>query len=99
MPDDQFQVSALVGAFRRRLADDTIDLDDLKGYADAALAAVLARTEIMTLTMEGGSGSAEITCPASVVLAACEQVIAEQAATNAGTGTTHLNMSGQRIES
>lgn len=97
--DDAVKISALASAFRRKIADATLTLATLKGYADAALQAMLDGTTIINLTNEGGSTGAQITAEPSVVLAAANQVIDENPSTAIpSTGTTFLGMNFQRVE-
>ena len=101
MPDDNFLISALASRFRAKLAAPpaTLTTTTLNTYADAALAALVEGTTIVSLSLEGGGSSAQINCPPGVLLAACNLILAEQE-TDAvtGTGATHLDLSGVTIE-
>lgn len=99
MADDSFQVAALATRLRQKIADESLTIAAVKTYADAALTALLARTEVVSITMEGGSSAAVLTCHPAIVLAACNEIIAEEDAELVSSGVTHLDMSGNRIES
>ncbi len=105
MPDDAYIQSALERTFRRRLAAEpaTLTVADLEAYCNTALTGMAAGTTVVQMNLEGGGGSAVINCSPAVLLAACETILAEQAALNDEnpdpTGTTHLDLSRCRIES
>jgi hypothetical protein len=101
MPDDSQKIAALADTFRAKLGESpaTLTVSTLKTYRDTALAAMLANTTIISLSNEGGSTGAQITCEPAVALAACNVVLAEQG-TGAvpSTGVSHLNLGFCRVE-
>ena len=100
MPDDSLILSALVVRFRAKLAaaPPTITLAEINAAADAALAALTSGKDVVNINFEGGGTGFQMNCNPSLMLAACNQILGEQSQTKVGTGTTHIDLSTQRIE-
>lgn len=98
MADDTTILAALLETFRQQLAVGDITLANIKAYRATALTALLAGTTIIQLTFEGGSSGATVNGNPALILAACNQALAESADLVGATGTIHLDLSLNRIE-
>jgi hypothetical protein len=102
MPDDNTTQRTLEIFLGRAVADGTKTLADIKALSLSAFAKVNEGTTVVEVAIEGGTTRAVVNCPPSIVLAACETVIAQNDPGNtlAGASPEHryADFSWGRIE-